>query len=49
VILSNTQFFDGSLVSFLHGSSGQSYLMDLPTTNTTYLAEAMADAALIHL
>jgi probable HAF family extracellular repeat protein len=46
VALSNTQLFEGSLVSFLHGSNGQPYLMDLLTTNTTYLAEAIADAAL---
>jgi hypothetical protein len=49
VVLSNTQLFEGSLVSFLHGSNGQPYLMDLLTANTTYLTEAMADAALNHL
>jgi probable HAF family extracellular repeat protein len=49
VALSNTQLFEGGLVSFLHGSNGQPYLMDLLTANTTYLAEAMADAALHHL
>jgi hypothetical protein len=48
VVLSNTQLFDGSLVSFLHGSNGQPYVMDVLATNTTYLAEAMADAALNH-
>jgi hypothetical protein len=49
VALSNTQLFEDSLVSFLHGSNGQPYLMDVLTANTTYLTEAMADAALNHL